>query len=171
MNETRLEPVVIALGANLGERIATLQAAVDTLCAMRDVEVSAISRIYETDPVGGPAQPEYANAVLLARTSLAPIELLRRLQGIEAAAGRTREVRWGPRTLDLDIIDFDGRVSEDPDLTLPHPRAHVRGFVIVPWLEVDPEAVLPGLGRIAELSVVASGVRASGGRLSLGSRS
>jgi 2-amino-4-hydroxy-6-hydroxymethyldihydropteridine diphosphokinase len=169
MNETRSVPVVVALGANLGERIAALQLAVDTLRAMPDFEISAVSSIFETDPVGGPEQPEYANAVLLARTSLAPIELLHRLQGIEATSGRIRDVRWGPRTLDLDIIDFNGRVSDDPDLTLPHPRAHLRGFVIIPWLEVDPDAVLPGLGRIADLSVVASGVRASRGRLSLGS--
>lgn len=171
MNGTRSVPVVIALGANLGERIATLQVAVDTLRAMPNVEISAVSSIYETDPVGGPEQPEYANAVLLARTSLAPIELLRRLQGIEAAAGRIRDIRWGPRTLDLDIIDFDGRVSDDPELTLPHPRAHLRAFVIVPWLEADPDAVLPGLGRIADLSVDSSGVRASRLRLSLGSLS
>ena len=160
-------PVVIALGANLGERVATLQGAVDTLCSLPDFDVSAVSSVYETDPVGGPEQPEYANAVLLAHTSLAPIELLRRLQGIEAASGRTRDVRWGPRTLDLDIIDLDGQVSDDPELTLPHPRAHLRGFVIIPWLEVDPEAVLPGRGRIADLTVDTAGVRASSGRLSL----
>ncbi len=160
-------PVVIALGANLGERVATLQVAVDTLCSLPDFDVSAVSSVYETDPVGGPEQPEYANAVLLAHTSLAPIELLRRLQGIEAASGRTRDVRWGPRTLDLDIIDLDGQVSDDPELTLPHPRAHLRGFVIIPWLEVDPEAVLPGHGRIADLTVDTAGVRASSGRLSL----
>lgn len=153
--------VVLSLGANLGDRLAALQGAVDALNATQGITVLAVSSVYATDPVGGPEQPEYANAVVIANTDLEPRELLAVAQGIEAEWDRVREVRWGPRTLDIDVIVFGELVSEDPELTVPHPRAHERGFVIVPWLSVEPEATLPGRGPIRELAVDTAGVRAT----------
>lgn len=143
--------VVIALGSNLGDRVAHLQAAVDALAAAPGMSVTAISPVYQTDPVGGPDQPDYYNAVLLARTTLPPAGVLAAAHAAEAARQRTREVRWGPRTLDVDIISYDALVSTDPVLTLPHPRAHERAFVLVPWHDVDPAAELPGHGPVADL--------------------
>lgn len=141
-------PVVIALGANLGDRGETLAAAVDAVRALPGVVVTAVSPVVETDPVGGPEQPPYLNAVVLARTDRDPADLLRQLHEIERAHGRTREVRWGARTLDLDLIQV-GRPgaetevrSDDPALTLPHPRAAERAFVLVPWSLADPGARL-----------------------------
>ena len=144
-------PVVIALGSNLGDRRQELQRAVDELAATRGLRVTAVSPVYETAPVGGPEQPDYLNAVVLAETSRPAAELLRRAHTIEMAAQRTREVRWGPRTLDVDIIAYGAETSSDPVLTLPHPRAHERAFVLAPWLDADPDAVLPGRGRVAAL--------------------
>jgi 2-amino-4-hydroxy-6-hydroxymethyldihydropteridine diphosphokinase len=163
VKEERMSPVnvVIALGANLGDRVAALQGAIDELRATPGIEVLAVSSSYETDPVGGPEQPEYANAVIRVRSAIPLGDLLERAHEIEAAWDRARSVRWGPRTLDIDIIDAEGRVSDDPVLTLPHPRAHERGFVIVPWLEIDPDAVLVGHGPISGLTVDTSGVRAA----------
>jgi dihydroneopterin aldolase / 2-amino-4-hydroxy-6-hydroxymethyldihydropteridine diphosphokinase len=166
-------PVVIALGANLGDRGETLAAAVDAVRALPGVVVTAVSPVVETDPVGGPEQPPYLNAVVLARTDRDPADLLRQLHEIEGAHGRTREVRWGARTLDLDLIQV-GRPgaetevrSDDPALTLPHPRAAERAFVLVPWSLADPGARLrvgdgvSGIRPIAELLRVLdrSGVR------------
>ena len=153
---------VIALGANLGDRLATLAAAVDALRSLGSV--TAVSSVHETDPVGGPDQPAYLNAVVVLETGLDPLALLTALQGIEAEHGRTREVRWGARTLDLDILDMDGIVRTDPDLELPHPRAHERAFVLVPWREVDPAAVVVGRGAVADLlaAVGTDGVRSHG---------
>lgn len=118
-----------------GERLASLG------------EIVAMSSVYRTAPVGGVAQEDFANAVVIVQTTLTPEELLTDLQAIEQLFGRTREVRWGPRSLDLDLISYgdwrDPYRSTDPDLTVPHPRAHERAFVLVPWLEADPEARLP----------------------------
>ena len=140
---------VIALGANLGDRLATLR---DAVRALADLGVvTAVSDVYETDPVGGPEQPAYLNAVVVLETELAPHDLLTGLQRIEAEHGRTRDVRWGARTLDLDILEMDGRLLADPDLELPHPRAHERGFVLIPWHDVDPQAVIPGQGSVRDL--------------------
>ncbi|HEV8223269.1 MAG TPA: 2-amino-4-hydroxy-6-hydroxymethyldihydropteridine diphosphokinase [Streptosporangiaceae bacterium] len=143
--------VVIALGSNLGDRLAHLQAAVDTLAAAPGISVTAVSPVYQTDPVGGPDQPDYYNAVLLARTTLPPAGVLAAAHAAEAAEQRTRTIRWGPRTLDVDIISYGGVTSTDPELTLPHPRAHERAFVLVPWHDVDPAAELPGHGPVADL--------------------
>ena len=151
---------VIALGANLGDAKAALQGAVDALAATQGIEVLAASPVFETEPVGGPEQPVYVNAVVLIDTSLAPDDVLTRANAIEADWQRTREVRWGPRTLDIDIIDIDGFISDTERLTIPHPRAHERGFVLVPWLAVDPHAVIHGepvAGLIQRVDV--SGVR------------
>jgi 2-amino-4-hydroxy-6-hydroxymethyldihydropteridine diphosphokinase len=154
-------PVVLALGSNLGDRLAHLQAAVDTLCAGPGLDCTAVSPVYETAAVGGPAQPDYLNAVLVAVTSLPARAVLDRAQAAEAARHRVRQERWGPRTLDVDVIVYGDEISGDPDLTLPHPRAHERAFVLAPWHDADPGAVLPGRGRVADLLAAAgtAGVR------------
>ncbi len=138
--------VVLALGTNLGSRHQILQAAVNELNEIEGLRVDAVSPVVETDPVGGPDQPDYLNAVVLARTTLAPDALLAACQQIEAGHGRERTIRWGPRTLDIDVIRYGDRLSDDPALELPHPRAQDRAFVLAPWLAVDPQAWLPSLG-------------------------
>ncbi len=146
---------VIALGANLGERGATLLAAARALAEADGVELVAVSPLFESAAVKlqgvDPSAPEYLNGVALIETTLSPRLLLELVNSIEAGHGRTRMVRWGDRTLDLDIIDYDGLQSETRRLTLPHPRAAERDFVLVPWLRVDPDATLPGRGRVDEL--------------------
>jgi 2-amino-4-hydroxy-6-hydroxymethyldihydropteridine diphosphokinase len=132
-----------------------LQGALDALAER--VDVIAISGIYETSPVGGPEQDDFLNAVIIVETTLAPHELLALCQQVEADRNRVRKVRWGPRTLDVDIIAMDDTVLGDPALTLPHPRAHERAFVCVPWLDVDADAALPQ-GRIADLGLDPRGV-------------
>ncbi|GAB3886019.1 2-amino-4-hydroxy-6-hydroxymethyldihydropteridine diphosphokinase [Terrabacter terrigena] len=140
--------VVIALGTNLGDRGQTLVDAVASLTALPGLTVTAVSDIVATDPVGGPEQPEYLNAVVVARSLLHPHDLLAELHRIESDHGRTREIRWGARTLDLDLIQYGQPgghrevVSDDPELTLPHPRARERAFVLVPWSDADPRATL-----------------------------
>ena len=144
----RDEPVVIALGANLGGVQSTLEAAVRALADVDGLRISAVSELFETDPVGGPEQPVYLNAVVLARTRLAAFALLTELHAIEADRGRVRETRWGARTLDLDLIQYGDPesgaevISQDPELMLPHPRAHERAFVLAPWWALDAEAQL-----------------------------
>jgi 2-amino-4-hydroxy-6-hydroxymethyldihydropteridine diphosphokinase len=120
--------------------------------------------VYETVPVGGPPQPDYLNAVVLADVTIPARDLLDRLHEVEAAFDRVRKVRWGPRTLDIDIITVAGEQSDDPDLTLPHPRAHERAFVLAPWHDADPGAMLPGRGPVADLLARAdqAGIRRSG---------
>lgn len=144
---------VIGLGSNLGNRLETLQGAVDLLEDTPGVRVKAVSPLYETEPWGVEtgSQPSYFNAVVLVKTTLPPASLLERGQAIEEAFDRVREERWGPRTIDVDILSYANVVSDDPDLTLPHPRAHERGFVLAPWHDVDPEAQLPGQGAVADL--------------------
>ncbi len=140
--------IVIALGANLGDRLATLAGAVRRIAALGGVQVRGVSDLVETDPVGGPAQDPFLNAVLIGETRLHPRTLLRALHGIEDDFGRRREVRWGPRTLDLDLIQVgrpdtgDEIVCATPALAVPHPRAHERAFVLIPWVQVDPDARL-----------------------------
>ncbi|MER5422516.1 2-amino-4-hydroxy-6-hydroxymethyldihydropteridine diphosphokinase [Streptosporangium roseum] len=136
--------VVLALGSNLGDRFDTLQGALDSLFDAPGLEFVAVSPVYETDPFGGPEQGPYLNAVVIAQSALEPRTLLERAQGVENAFGRVREERWGARTLDVDLITVGDVVSDDPELTLPHPRAHERAFVLVPWSRADPDAVLSG---------------------------
>ncbi|MET9615859.1 2-amino-4-hydroxy-6-hydroxymethyldihydropteridine diphosphokinase [Kitasatospora indigofera] len=143
---------VIALGSNLGNRLETLQGAVDALADTPGLRIKAVSAVYETEALGGPEeQPNYYNAVVVLRTTLPPRSLLERGNAVEDAFGRVRTVRWGPRTLDVDILAYEGVTSEDPELLLPHPRSHERAFVLAPWLDADPKAELPGLGLVADL--------------------
>jgi len=155
--QQRARAVVFALGSNLGDRLAHLQAGVDALTASPQIRATAVSAVYETSPVGGPDQPDYLNAVLIAVSALPARALLEWSQAAERARGRMRTVRWGPRTLDVDIIACDAETSDDPALTLPHPRAHERAFVLVPWLDADPRAELPGFGPVADLAARVAG--------------
>lgn len=150
-NENRAGRVVLALGSNLGDRLGILQGAVDTLFAPGPLRLVALSPVYETAPVGGPEQDDYLNAVAVAETLLTPEALLERVQEVERAFHRVREVRWGPRTLDVDVIAYDGLVRTDPALTLPHPRAHERAFVLRPWADIDPDAEIAGRGAVRDL--------------------
>lgn len=144
---------VIALGSNLGNRLEIIQSAVDALADTPGLKVKAVSPVYETEPWGvDPAsQPSYFNAVVRVRTTLPPGSLLERGHAIEEALERVRDERWGPRTIDVDIVSYQGVVSDDPDLTLPHPRVHERAFVLVPWHDIDPAAEVPGRGPVADL--------------------
>ncbi|GAA1168868.1 2-amino-4-hydroxy-6-hydroxymethyldihydropteridine diphosphokinase [Kitasatospora gansuensis] len=143
---------VVALGSNLGNRLETLQGAVDALEDTPGVRITAVSAVFETDALGGPdEQPSYFNAVVVLRTTLPPHSLLERANAVEDAFGRVRTVRWGPRTLDVDILAYEGVTSAEPELLLPHPRAHERAFVLAPWQDADPDGELPGLGRVADL--------------------
>ncbi|MFF4832740.1 2-amino-4-hydroxy-6-hydroxymethyldihydropteridine diphosphokinase [Streptomyces sp. NPDC001315] len=157
---------VISLGSNLGNRLETLQGAVDALEDTPGLRVKAVSPVYETEPWGVEpgSQPSYFNAVVVLKTTLPPSSLLERAHAIEEAFNRVRDERWGPRTLDVDIVAYAGVVSDDPQLTLPHPRAHERAFVLAPWLDVDPEAELPGRGAVADLldTVTSNGVAPRG---------
>jgi 2-amino-4-hydroxy-6-hydroxymethyldihydropteridine diphosphokinase len=128
----------LGIGSNLGERIAYLQLAVDQLTATPGVTVLDVSPVYETAPVGGPEQPDYLNAVVAIETTLTAHELLRVAQGIEEEADRVRTVRWGPRTLDVDVLLVGDERVDDPDLVVPHPRMTERAFVVVPLADLDP---------------------------------
>jgi 2-amino-4-hydroxy-6-hydroxymethyldihydropteridine diphosphokinase len=153
--ETAGRTVVLALGSNVGDKVANLQHGVAAMCG-DGLACHAVSAIYRTEPVGGPEQDDYLNAVLLADSRLPARQILARCMAAEKAAGRVRTVRWGPRTLDVDIICYGDEISTDPDLTLPHPRAHERAFVLVPWLEVAPDARLPGYGPVGGLPAAAA---------------
>jgi 2-amino-4-hydroxy-6-hydroxymethyldihydropteridine diphosphokinase len=133
----------LGLGANLGDRLATLQRAIDLLAAQPGVHVLRTSRVWETDPVGGPDQPDFLNVVAEIETELEPHALLDAANRVEAALGRTREIRWGPRTIDIDILLIDGLTIADDRLTVPHPRMHQRAFVLMPLLDLIPDPVLP----------------------------
>jgi 2-amino-4-hydroxy-6-hydroxymethyldihydropteridine diphosphokinase len=148
-----LRKVVYSLGSNWGERLSNLQGALDAIRDTPDVLVVDVSSVYETEPVGGPDNsPAFLNVVLVAETTLEPRTLLERAQAVEDAFGRDRSTgRWGPRTLDVDLILVGTTQLDQPDLKLPHPRAAQRGFVLAPWAEIDAGGVLPGHGRVAEL--------------------
>ena len=168
LRRERETPVVIALGSNLGESAEMLHDAAVALFGLIDID--AVSPLVETDPVGGPDQPAYLNAVVTGTTSLAPRALLRFLHDIERAHGRTRDVRWGPRTLDLDLIQYGDPAfntdvqMDDPALTLPHPRAHERAFVLVPWAEADPEGTLRVGGQVRRVADLVAAMDTSGVR-------
>lgn len=140
---------VIALGANIGDPQEQLDIAIALL--RESLDLTALSSIIRTAPVGGPDQPDYLNAVCIAESDLSAAELLALLHGIEKSLGRVREERWGPRTIDLDLIQYGTILSSSEELTLPHPRAHERRFVLEPWLEIEPDAILLTHGKISEL--------------------
>jgi dihydroneopterin aldolase / 2-amino-4-hydroxy-6-hydroxymethyldihydropteridine diphosphokinase len=142
---------VLALGANLGDRDATLGAAVAELAGTPGLEVVGVSPVVETDPVGGPEQPDYLNAVVAVRSTLTPLALLAACLAVEQRHGRERRVRWGARTLDIDVVTYGDLVLRTPDLVLPHPRAAARVFVLAPWAALDPWARLPVPGGSASV--------------------
>lgn len=150
----RIHHAVIAMGGNLGEVERTLRSAVVSVDGIPGNQVTGISPLYRTAAWGmEPGTPDFLNAVVQVTTRLDAAALLSALQTIESAYGRSRQVHWGSRPLDLDIVDFDGVISDDPDLTLPHPRAWQRAFVLAPWADLDPDAMLAGPhgGRVADL--------------------
>jgi 2-amino-4-hydroxy-6-hydroxymethyldihydropteridine diphosphokinase len=151
-----LRKVVYSLGSNLGDRLGNLQGAVDALRDTPDVIVVDVSPVYETEPIGGPEDsPKFLNLVVVAESTLEPRTLLERALAIEDAFGRRRGERWAPRTLDVDLIMVGNSKSDQDDLKLPHPLAHERGFVLVPWREIDPKGELPGRGSVADLAAAA----------------
>nr|WP_114597756.1 2-amino-4-hydroxy-6-hydroxymethyldihydropteridine diphosphokinase [Renibacterium salmoninarum] len=146
---------VLALGSNLGERLETLAEGVADVVEHPLVRLVDVSPVVQTQPVGGPAeQPLYLNMVMEIETELSPTELLAHCQAVEAQHHRERIVRWGPRTLDVDIITYNDLQQDDPELTLPHPRAAERAFVLVPWLLMNPQATLAGR-TVRELAAAA----------------
>ncbi|MEU5876924.1 2-amino-4-hydroxy-6-hydroxymethyldihydropteridine diphosphokinase [Spirillospora sp. NPDC047279] len=149
--------VVFSLGSNLGDRLDNIQEAVDALFDAPGLAFVALSPVYETAPyappgVDIPEQGDFLNIVMVADTRLPPENLLERVLNIENSMQRIREVRWGPRTLDIDIVMFGNVSMDDPELTLPHPRAHERAFVLVPWADIEPDVLLPGHGRVGDLA-------------------
>ena len=140
---------VIALGANIGNPQEQMDIAVALL--QESLEITAISSFYKTAPVGGPEQPDYLNAVVLAESELPATDLLALLHGIEKVLGRERIEHWGPRTIDLDLIQYGTLLSSADELRLPHPRAHERRFVLQPWAEIEPDAILLAHGKISDL--------------------
>jgi 2-amino-4-hydroxy-6-hydroxymethyldihydropteridine diphosphokinase len=140
---------VVALGANIGNPQEQMDLAIAMLREASDL--IAISSYYSTEPVGGPQQPDYLNAVCLLESDLPALDLLSLLHGIEKSLGRERNERWGPRTIDLDLIQYGSLLSSADELQLPHPRAHERRFVLEPWHEIEPDALLLTHGKISEL--------------------
>ncbi len=148
-------PVILSLGSNLGDREETIRDAVRDISAIDGVRVVAASGLVESPAVKPDgvdlAEPAYLNAVIAIRTARSPRGLLRELNAIEARHGRARDERWANRTLDIDIVTYDRLEKQSEALTLPHPRAADRGFVLAPWLEIEPDAELPGYGRVDRL--------------------
>ena len=136
--------VLLGIGSNLGDRSAHLQSAVDGLAAAAGVTVVAVSPVYETDPVGGPEQPDFANAVVAVDSTLTARQVLALAQRLEAAADRVRIERWGPRTLDVDVLFYGDERIDEPDLIVPHPRWAERGFVCVPLSDLGVPGVVRG---------------------------
>ena len=151
----------ISLGSNLGDRFQYLQNALDSINALTGTQVHSVSPVFETDPVGGPEQGQYLNAVAVVKTVLSPEQFLTATQKIELEQNRERNEHWGPRTLDLDLLAMDDLVMDSENLVLPHPRAHERGFVLLPWSTLDPDYLIPGHRCVSELlaEVDISGVR------------
>ncbi|MBM7051612.1 MULTISPECIES: 2-amino-4-hydroxy-6-hydroxymethyldihydropteridine diphosphokinase [unclassified Rothia (in: high G+C Gram-positive bacteria)] len=153
---------VLGLGSNLGEKQETLLRAIVDICSHPKIRVKKVSPVAVTAPVGGPAhQPDFVNLVVRIETDLSPFDLLDFTQSVENKHHRVRDVRWGPRTLDIDIIDYSTLEMDEPDLTLPHPRAAERAFVLEPWARMEPEAVLSGASvrDLAKTADDADGIR------------
>jgi 2-amino-4-hydroxy-6-hydroxymethyldihydropteridine diphosphokinase len=142
---------VIALGANIGDPKAQMDLAVAML--REATELISVSEYFSTKPISDIEQPDYLNAVCIVESELPALDLLSLLHGIEKALGRERLEKWGPRTIDLDLIQYGSLLSSADELKLPHPRAHERRFVLEPWISIDPEAILLTHGKISELLV------------------
>jgi 2-amino-4-hydroxy-6-hydroxymethyldihydropteridine diphosphokinase len=156
------ETAFLGLGSNLGDRLGTLQQATDLLGAEPGLTLTGCSRVWETVPVGGPPQPDFLNVVVRADVTLEPLGLLAACRRVEAALGRVRDVRWGPRTVDVDVLLIDARTMHDPELTVPHPRMHERAFVLLPLLDIEPDPRLPDGTRLVDVPLgpdAAGGVR------------
>jgi 2-amino-4-hydroxy-6-hydroxymethyldihydropteridine diphosphokinase len=157
-----IRQIILSLGSNLGDREANLQGAVDALQDTPDVKVVSVSPVYATEPVNAPGgSEEFLNVVLLADTTLSVDTLMERCQAVEQAFGRERSERGAPRPLDVDLITYGTKTIETENLVVPHPRAHERAFVLTPWLDIEPDAELPGHGRVADLlaAIGAAGVK------------
>lgn len=142
----------VGLGANLGDREATLRGAIELLGATHGIEVVAVSTLRDTEPVGLLDQPRFLNGAVAVETTLSPRELLEALLGVEKALGRVRDgQRWGPRVVDLDLLVYDDLVVHEPGLRVPHPRVHERRFALEPIAELDPELEIPGRGEVTAL--------------------
>jgi 2-amino-4-hydroxy-6-hydroxymethyldihydropteridine diphosphokinase len=140
----------VGLGANLGQKEVTILRAVDLLAAEDGIEVLELSELRETEPVGVVDQPEFLNGAVALETTLSPRELLDALLRVEGALGRERAERWGPRTIDLDLLVYGDEVVDEPGLRVPHPRLHERRFALEPLADLEPELDIPGLGRVSE---------------------
>ena len=141
----------VGIGSNLGNREAHLRRAIELLVAEEGIEITAVSEIRETDPVGPVEQGQFLNGAVRVETDLAPRELLARLLDIERRMGRVRSERFGPRTIDLDLLLYGNEIVDEPGLTVPHPRLHERRFALEPLAELDPGLTIPGLGPISAL--------------------
>jgi len=141
----------VGIGSNLGDREANLRRAIELLSAEEGIEVVAVSELRETAPVGPVEQGPFLNGAVQLETSLGPRELLARLLAVENRLGRVRDERWGPRTIDLDLLLYGVETIEEPGLTVPHPRLHERRFVLEPLVDLDPALEIPGLGPISTL--------------------
>jgi 2-amino-4-hydroxy-6-hydroxymethyldihydropteridine diphosphokinase len=147
-----VERAYIGIGANLGDREATIEQALELLSARPGVELAAVSGLRETEPWGYADQPAFLNAAAAVDTSLAPLDLLAALLAVERELGRTRTgPRYGPRTIDLDLLLYGQHVIEEPGLAVPHPRLQERAFALEPLLDLDPDLTVPGRGRVADL--------------------
>lgn len=142
-----MSKVFVGVGSNLGDREFLIRKAIEQLRDLPRTVVVRVSSLYDTDPVGEADQPAFLNAVACLETSLEPRDLLWQMLLIEARMGRVRKQRWGPRPIDLDLLFYGKRIIDEPDLTVPHPEAHRRAFVLVPLAEIEPAFVHPGLGE------------------------
>jgi len=143
-----MKRVYVGIGSNLGDREVNIRQAVDQLAELPQTRLVRLSSLYDSDPVGGPEQPPFLNAVAMLETDLSPRQLLWNLNLIESRLGRVRAERWGPRTIDLDILFYGNLVVDEPDLTLPHPEIENRAFVLIPLNELDPFLPHPRTGRV-----------------------
>jgi 2-amino-4-hydroxy-6-hydroxymethyldihydropteridine diphosphokinase len=149
----------LGLGSNVGDRLAMLQRAVDLLADEPGIRVERSSRVWETDPVGGPEQAEFLNVVIEVDTDLDPLDLLAAANRVESALGRNRDIHWGPRTIDVDVLLIDDLTIDDDRLIVPHPRMHERAFVIIPLLELLPDPTLPTGIRLLDAPVTDQPIR------------
>ncbi len=154
-----MQDAYVALGANLGDREASLKEAIRRLREEPDLELQRISPVYETAPVGYTDQPSFLNMTIGLRTAISPLDLLRRLLAIERDMGRVRDIRWGPRNIDLDLLAYDSIAMDTPELTLPHPRMGERAFVLVPLKDIWPEELpFPWEKQLSAMSLREEGI-------------